>query len=188
MDLGTTLFKLTGFRKLSEDTVKIYCGLRNLTTILDSIRPRDVKSSDDIHFSNKVYLIERRVVSLTETGDLENRHGDYGYVFSSLSHAVLIYIYSKLRGLPKPAKLFGELSKRLRASLQNADMALFSQRLPRMVRWILVVGAETAVETVNTAWYVSQLASLGVLWDAKDKEEMNYLYEEFLWPERRGEQ
>lgn len=84
-------------------------------------------------------------------------------MLSSLSHAVLIYIYSKLRDLPKLAKLFKELSERLRASLQNADMVHFSQRLPRMVRWILVVGAEAAIEASNTAWYISQRASLGVV-------------------------
>jgi len=184
MDLGMALFKLTGFRKLSEDSVKIYCGLRNLTMMLDSIRPRDVKSSDDIQFSNKLYLIERRVVSLIETGDLSNPHGDSRYVFSSLCHAVLVYIYSKLRALPKSAHLFGELSERLRASLQMADMTLFSRRLPRMVRWILIVGAGTAVEAPNKAWYISQLANLGVVWDSKDKEKTTSLANEFLWPER----
>lgn len=94
-----------------------------------------------------------------------------------------IYIYNKLRGLPKPAKFFGELSDRLRASLQRLDLALFSQKLPRMVPWILIMGAETAVEASNTAQYTLQLANLGVVWEAKDRETMISLSEEFLWPE-----
>ena len=184
LDLGMTLFKLTGHRKLSEDTGMIYGALRSLSALLVLIRPSDVKIMDKIQFSNKLYLIERRVVSLIETGDLTNQDQDGRCIFFSFSHAALIYIYSKLRGLPKSAKLFGKLAERLRASLQPADLVLFSQKLPRMICWILLVGAEAAVEASNSAWYVSQLANLEVVWEARGKGEMMFLAEEFLWPEK----
>lgn len=188
MNLGATLFKLTGFRKLSEATIKIYCGLRALSALLRSIRASDVQMMDDIHFSDKLELIERRVISLEEIVDETDKDEDHRGIFSSFRHAALIYIYSDLRGLPKSADLFGELSERLRVSLQVVDLDLFSQGLPTMIIWILLVGAGAAVKASSTKWYALQLANLKANWEAIHEGKMKFLSEEFLWPEKQYDQ
>ena len=183
-NLAVRLFNFTN-SALSEDVVNIFWGLRNLSTILEAIHEGtdtpDTVLPSDIQFSDRVEVLERLVHKLWWVDKLaEPQH----IIFRTFGWACLIYIYTKLRELPKELGLNAVLASRIRHALEaspvlNVLLATFQD----LLLWQMFICGRVA-DSRDRPFFAQQATKILMVRKLEDPADIVIAYEAFLWPER----
>ncbi|RAR09727.1 cation-transporting ATPase 4 [Stemphylium lycopersici] len=93
------------------------------------------------------------------------RRADSASVVEALLAATLIFVYAALRGLPRNAKIFTILLRRLRIAIDRPRVSTFDvwngEKNLKTLLWVLVVACSVASDA-DRAWWITNLSALYV--------------------------
>jgi hypothetical protein len=143
-----------------QEALTIASGLHYLSVIkLQAETSPNKFFLDDIMFSDKIALVERRSHFLKTSEDLNGLDFD-APLFRAFGHAALIYIYSVLRDFPDGNALHLDLQKQLVTTLQDVNPRTALASYHAMFLWILIVGGSVNGVTEAKTWFVRQTAEM----------------------------
>lgn len=91
------------------------------------------------------------------------RRADSASVVEALLAATLIFVYAALRGLPRNAKIFTILLRRLRIAIDRPRVSTFDvwngEKNLKTLLWVLVVACSVASDA-DRAWWITNLSAL----------------------------
>jgi hypothetical protein len=182
---GTRLYNFTGSH-ISEQAANVLWGLRNVSATLERIHgglESPDAPSDDLQFSDRVEMLERRVHDLWYVDDPEN---EQHAVFRTFGWASLIYIYCTLRELPPELGLNAMLAGRIKIALEESpDLNVLLATFHDLMLWIMFICGRVA-DTRDRPFFASNATKLLLVQKVEDPVEIVVHSEGFLWPERLG--
>jgi hypothetical protein len=178
------LYNFTG-SPLSDDAANVLWGLRNVSAILGAIHAGtespDRVIPEDIHFSDRVEVLERLVLKLwyVEDPDYE-QHA----IFRTFGWACLIYIYTILRELPPELGMNPMLAGRIKAALEaSPDLNVLLATFQDLLLWQMFICGRVA-DSRDRPFFASQASKILMIRKIGDEGEILIASEGFLWPER----
>jgi hypothetical protein len=151
------LFNLTGLRYLSEETIDIYWGLRNLSALKEESSCHPDRNVEMISYGNMLEYLERRVVRMVQQEDLLSPTTNL-VIYRLFGYATLLHIYMFMRDLPRGLGFFHLLSTRVRRFLECVDIQMPYIQYPEVMLWILIMGGVGGSGTLNRGWFANVLA------------------------------
>jgi hypothetical protein len=181
---GTRLFNYTG-SLLSDQAAIVFWGLRNISELLERIKAGrenpDTASASDIHFTDRVEVLERMVHPLWYVEDLASpQHA----IFRTFGSTCLIYIYSTLRELPKELGMNVELAVRIKSALETSgDLNMLLATFQDLLLWQMFICGRIAHDR-ERPFFVQNATKILMVRKLEDANDILAAVDRFLWPER----
>jgi hypothetical protein len=178
------LYNFTG-SPLSEDAGNVLWGLRNISAILGAIHEGtespDRMIAEEMHFSDRVEVIERLVMNLWLVEDPNN---EQHVIFRTFGWAALIYIYTVLRELPPELGMNPMLAGRIKAALEIApDLNVLLATFQDLLLWQMFICGRVA-DSRDRPFFASQASKILMIRKIEAEDGILLAAEGFLWPER----
>lgn len=181
---ATRLYNFTG-SSLSDQAADVLWGLRNVSAKLEAIHD-GLESADapaeELQFSDRVEVLERRVHTLWYVEDPDNEHH---VIFRIFGWACLIYIYCTLRELPPELGMNSLLANKIKTALEecpclNVLLATFRD----LMLWQMFICGRVA-DARDRPFFASQATKLLLIQKVDKPVDIIIASEGFLWPERQ---
>lgn len=178
------LYNFTG-SPLSEAAGHVLWGLRNLSALLGAIHEGtespDRMIADEIHFTDRVEVLERLVLKLWYVEDPSN---EQPAIFRTFGWASLIYIYTILRELPPELGMNPMLAGRIKASLvASPDLNMLLATFQDLLLWQMFICGQVA-DPRDRPFFASQASKILMIRKIETSDAILMASEGFLWPER----
>lgn len=178
------LYNFTG-SPLSEDAGAVLWGLRNVSELLEAIHAGtespDRAIPEDIHFSDRVEVLERLVLKLWYVEDPANEQHP---IFRTFGWACIIYIYTILRELPPELGMNPMLAGRIKAALEaTPDLNVLLATFQDLMLWQMFICGRIA-DSRDRPFFASQASKILMIRKTETESEIIVASEGFLWPER----
>ena len=175
------LFRLTGLRDLSKETIELYWGMRNLTGLKEvSIHLK--QRVEFLSYSDMVERLERRVITLVQS-KVSKSPKQNGSIFVLFGNAALFHVYMFMRDLPRGLPFSNLLATHLRTSIEAADLESLHNEYPEMMLWILMMGGLGSSSTTNRRWYAELLVQACMTSELRGGNAIAIALADFLWSE-----
>lgn len=135
-------------------------------------------------YSDRVETLERWTVKLLQVDkcsfsncvrtDLTSQSDS----IKAFAYAAIIHIYWILHDLPRNLRIFGVVANRLHALLANAA---WTDELPDLYIWTLLMGTAAAASVEVKAWYVSMLQTSCYHRGIVDQHSLRDALQQFFW-------
>lgn len=170
---------------LSEDAADVLWGLRNISALLEAIQEGlespDTAIPEDMHFTDRVEVLERLVMKLWYVEDPDN---EQHAIFRTFGWACLIYIYTVLRELPPELGMNSLLAGRIKAALEaSPDLNVLLATFQDLLLWQMFVCGRVA-DSRDRPFFASQASKILIIRKMESENEIIVASEGFLWPER----
>ena len=181
---GTRLYNFTGSH-LSDQAANVLWGLRNVSATLEAIHD-GLESADappeELQFSDRVEVLERRVHHLWYAEDPENQQHA---IFRTFGWACLIYIYCTLRELPPELGMNAMLAGRIKSALEESqDLNVLLATFHDLMLWVMFICGRVA-DARDRPFFASQATKLLLIQKVEKPVDIIIASEGFLWPERQ---
>ena len=178
------LYNFTG-SPLSEDAANVLWGLRNVSATLGAIHAGtespDRAIPEDIHFSDRVEVLERLVLKLWYVEDPDD---EQHAIFRSFGWASLIYIYTILRELPPELGMNPMLAGRIKAALESSpDLNVLLATFQDLLLWQMFVCGRVA-DSRDRPFFASQASKILMIRKIEGEDDILTASDGFLWPEK----
>jgi hypothetical protein len=185
--INTFRLRLYNFTEspLSDDGAKVLWGLRNISAILEAIHEGtaspDRAIAEDIHFSDRVEVLERLVQKLWYVEDPNN---EQHAIFRTFGWTCVIYIYTILRELPPELGMNPMLAGRVKKLLEACpDLNVLLATFQDLVLWQMFICGRVADSRVRP-FFANQASKILMIRKMENESEIIVASEGFLWPER----
>ena len=156
----TKLLKLTGSYVLSEETIEVYWGLRNLSALKDEASCLLVPKVDSLPYSDMLERLERRLITIVQVEDLIVPSQNIA-IYKVFANAAILHIYMFQRDLSRGFPFFHLLSLRIRTTLETVDISRLKTQYPEVLLWVLMMGGLCGVETSERGWFTTLVRDSG---------------------------
>jgi hypothetical protein len=178
------LYNFTG-SNLSDQAANVLWGLRNVSATLEAIHDgleSPDAPPDELQFSDRVEVLERRVHDLWYVEDSER--GQHA-IFKTFGWACLIYIYCTLRELPPELGMNAMLAGKIKAALEESqDLNVLLATFCDLMLWIMFICGRVA-DARDRPFFASQATKLLLVQKVEKPIDIIVASESFLWPERQ---
>ncbi|KAE9364208.1 hypothetical protein N431DRAFT_431140 [Stipitochalara longipes BDJ] len=177
----TKLSNLTRLPDLSQETINVYWGLRNITAMKDltATFEKPPKLSWKELFSHIGRLVGRLLNIVHH--DLPPSRNQNDKIYALFGNAALSHIVMFLRSKPLHQSFSELFSERIRGTLEIVDLPTFQMQYPEMMLWILIIGGMGAIHTKSQWWFAQLVAesclAIGIVTTA----EIAFFLTEFFW-------
>jgi hypothetical protein len=173
------LFHLTGSQELSNETTKVYSGIRNLIDLKNG----NIHLTRKVEFLSWTDMVERlkqRVISILQS-DLVKIGNQRFSIFALFGNAAIFHIYMFMRDLPWGLPFYNLISSRLRSIVEAVDLANLHKEYPNMTLWVLLMGGLGSSGTPNRGWYAKLFAETCITAGLRRGNAIAYSLAEFMW-------
>jgi hypothetical protein len=180
----TKLSNLTRLPDLSQETIDVYWGLRNITAIKQA--NANLEKAPKLGWKELFSHISRfvnRFLGIVHY-DLPPSRNQNDQIYALFGNAALSHIVMFLRGKPLRHSFSVLLSERIRAGLEMADLPSFQMQYPEMMLWILIIGGLGAVKTQSQWWFAQLVAESCLATGIARTSEISFFLEEFFWTDQ----
>lgn len=177
---STKLCNLTGLPDLSQETIEVYWGLRNLTATKDLISASQKRTIRRLEFHSCTGRLVRRLIDIVQH-EIPDSSNENALIFRLFGNAALAHVVMFLRDNPLGHPFSELLSARIRASLEVIDIPTFQLRYPEMMLWILMMGGLGAIGTDNQWWFAKLVAEMCHSSGIARTTEIAFFLTEFFW-------
>lgn len=153
----TKLFNLTGSYFLSQETVSIYWGLRNLSAFKEKTSYDHVTKPDTLPYNNILIGFERRLISILRAKELIHPTRELS-IYPLFANAAILHIYIFLRDLSKGLPFVHLISPRIRTILESIDVSRLKVQYPEMLLWIFMMGGLCGADASERSWFAAMVA------------------------------
>jgi hypothetical protein len=131
-----------------------------LSTMLGHSDRKNLLKMDEMSFSHRFYIVERRVLDLfiESTLPLRAEFLRVKHLYKACCLTLHMYIYLTLREVPRAAALYDTLVNRLSRTLKQAMTVRVRIKFPKLVFWMLCTGGSASFGRPERPWFVEQLA------------------------------
>jgi hypothetical protein len=178
----TKLCNLTGLTELSQETIDVYRGLRNLAALKDLVFASDDTSITLLEFYSYVGRLVNRLVRIVYQ-DVPNSPNQNALIFRLFGNAALAHVVMFMRETPMHHSFSELLSARIRTNLETIDMPSFQLQYPEMMLWILLIGGLGSIRTDNRLWFAKLVAEACLAQGIAHTNEISFFLTEFFWTE-----
>lgn len=177
---STKLCNLTGLPDLSQETIEVYWGLRNLTATKDLISASQLPAITRVEFHSYTGRLVGRLINIVQH-EIPDSPNQNALIFRLFGNAALAHVVMFLRDNPVGHPFSELLSTRIRASLEMIDIPTFQLRYPEMMLWILIMGGLGAIGTDNQWWFAKLVAEMCHTTGIARTTEISFFLMEFFW-------
>ncbi len=181
---GTRLYNFTN-SPLSDTAANVLWGLRNISELLEAIHVGaelvDTPSATDLQFTDRVEVLERLAHRLWY---VEDANSPQHAVFRTFGLACLIFIYIKLRELPKELGMHAMLASRIKTELEGcSELNILLATFQDLMLWEMFLCGEVA-DFRERPFFARQATRILMIRKLETKSEIVCAAQEFIWPER----
>jgi hypothetical protein len=172
-----------GLKTWRKDVSGTFAELRHLARFLNSRSSVQLREMDSTLYSDWVYSIKRRLLSLSNTAvDQLTRTAQ---IETSCCIAALILVEICFRGIRINARIIERFVTRQRCLIEPvlSDVSFFlaNPALARALLWALCISGTAAEKRQERQWFVSQLVWLCWLLNINHWKDMEAVLEGILW-------
>ena len=167
---------------MSEETIEVYWGLRNLSALKDEASCLLVAKVDVLPYSDILERLERRLITIVQSKILAIPTQDLA-IYTLFSNAAILHIYMFMRDLSRGLPFFHLLSFRIRSTLEKVSISKLKVQYPEMLLWILMLGGLCGVESSERGWFASLVANFCLELGVHGGNEIAAMLSGFFWSE-----
>lgn len=165
---------------LSNELTDCFKALRRVSGLYSSkLDCNEVAKEVRIHRSDEVYLLERRLLVLSNLSSSPS-------IITSSCIAAIIFIDKHMRGINFIAGIMAKFVKRLHLSLgrvfAETSVPAASVTTKRALFWILCVRSLASMNRPERLFFITKLASIYEMLDLKRWDDAEHILSRFLWP------
>jgi Fungal specific transcription factor domain len=146
----------------SIDLQRCFYDIHYVSAFLNRAKRTEVGKENQMAFSDRVYIIERRLLTLLNEAygktDTENEVLDW--LYKAILEAALIHIYSTVRGVPVSCGVYAKKVERILNALASIDLLFVSETFPALLVWVLFVGGAAARGRPERGSFVAAVGSV----------------------------
>ncbi|KAL2070944.1 hypothetical protein VTL71DRAFT_13970 [Oculimacula yallundae] len=170
---------------IDTDLEQIFVDLRYISSILESDDPKDVEQINNMWYSDKTYLVQRSLVYLYQTPNVE-------HVKSKLDQirclTASIYVDSCLRDQRFRTGAIGILVSRLKSDLECFLLGYDSSSDPQeeaeeTLLWVCAFGAIASYGSPERGWFIGKFVDVCGRLDVDEWGEVERMLRRKLWNE-----
>jgi hypothetical protein len=189
MDVETTHFyeefaeSIDGPQLWRKDVSDAFVDLRRLVRILNSSSHIQRQEMENIWYSDMVYSLKRRLVSLSNA--VGNRRTQTTHIEVPCCTAALILIEVCFRGIGLDSRIIGRFVTRQRTLMEpllaDVSLILTSPAKVRALLWALCISGIAAEKRPERQWFVTQLVWFCSLLEINHWRDMEAVLNDVLW-------
>ena len=170
--------------KVDKTLAALFDDLRHLSGFLAGKYPDFSHKIDDISCSDKLYSVNRRLVSL-----LDQYRDKTSRIERSCCIAALMYINCYLREVRPLTRIIRDFVVQLKASMIELDgstgtlQSVDDVAISKLVVWALVLGATMAPAGPERTWFISRLMYMLDIMHVVYWEDVEVMLKTIVWPE-----
>jgi hypothetical protein len=162
--------------------MRVFWGLRNLTILGKTLDKPDVEDEDRFHFSASIETLMHNICALLEFRSPDTYEAQSSKLIDIFAYGSLIYLFSRIRGLPINMSMFHMFAERLKRAMDTAQLESPSRDFPELMLWTLFQGGKAAKEPLKP-WFSGLSSEIMAQFKIENAEDVQGASEAFLWPE-----
>jgi hypothetical protein len=178
---------LLGLRKDIDELNNTFYNMHCLSVHLDSSGRQQLTYEEQMLYSDMIYLIELRLLTLHNGMILHMAFPGVG-LLDGLHHAACdgasIYINSTLRNIPLCTAMYNPRIRGVKDNLEQINLTYVCEHFPALLLWLLFVAGSAAIGRPQRVWFVQQLAAVSAALKLDCWESTKLRLREFFWFDR----